>query len=105
MVAENEEVVFVCVAEGFPAPTITWQHAGRVVTNDNRDFEVNLTVSQTGFTRMITSYLTISSANSSMNGEVKCIAKPPPPQYIGRRRLDAVSTSTQLTVLGKTASG
>ena len=64
-------------------------------------FEVNSTVTNDGFTKTVTSYLKISSANVSMNGEVKCIANPPPPERIGGMAPDSVYTSTQLTVLGK----
>lgn len=101
MVTENEEVVFTCIVRGYPAPTITWENSGMMVMHDNPRFEINLTTSQVGFTKMVTSYLKIALVSSSMIGEVKCVADPPPPVDVGGRVLNSVSTSTQLSVLGE----
>lgn len=100
LTAEGQDVVFKCVAQGYPAPMISWQHAGVEVTNDNTDFSVNSTTRQDGLINETTSFFKISSADASMSGEVKCIANPPPPEDIGGRHLDPVEAMTQLTVLG-----
>ena len=100
VVVQNDYVVFKCEAQGYPAPTISWEHGGQIVTNDSPSFVVNSTLSQKGLTKITTSYLKISSVDVSMVGEVKCIANPPAARDIGEIALDTISTSTQLTVLG-----
>ena len=73
------------------------------MTDDSPNFKTNFTISQStnGGSNITRSYLEIRSANSSRNGEVKCIANPPPPEDIGGLTLNADSTSTQLAALGK----
>ena len=104
MIAEGQYVNFKCVAQGFPAPTISWQHAGRdVMTASNSRFMVNSTVTERsdGFISTVTSYFKIDSADDLTNGEVVCTANPPPPERIGGKAPDQVQASTRLTVLGK----
>lgn len=98
---ENEEVILTCIARGYPAPTISWEHEGMTVTRDNPSFEINSTTSQDGFTELVTSYLKMVSANSSVDGKFECIANPPLSDNVGGRILNSVSTSTQLSILGK----
>ena len=101
MTTEGQDVRFECVAQGFPAPTISWQQAGRdIFTANNRRFDVNSTTSSDGFISTVTSYFKINSADDSSNGEVKCIAHPPRSETIGGLVLDSAYTSTQLSVLG-----
>ena len=102
VIAEGEDTQFRCVAQGYPAPTISWQHAGREVMNgDNSHFKVNSTERNNGFIATVTSYLNLNSADDSVNGEVRCIAHPSPSDMVGSVVLDSVDTSTQLSVLGK----
>ena len=101
MIAEGEDTQFRCVAQGYPAPTISWQHAGREVVNgDTPHFKVNSTERSDEFISTVTSFLTLSSADDSVSGEVRCIAHPPPPDMVGGMALDSDSISTQLSVLG-----
>jgi hypothetical protein len=101
IIAEEGGTRFRCTAQGYPAPTISWEHAGRrVVNGDNPNFKVNSTERNGGFIVTVTSFLTLSSADDSVNGEVRCIARPPPPDMVGGKQLDSDDTSTQLSVLG-----
>ena len=94
-------MTFKCIAQGYPAPTIAWQQAGRAVVNgENSHFIVNSTKRNDGFLITVISYLKLSSADDSVNGELKCIARPPPPDMVGGMALDDNCTSTQLSVLG-----
>lgn len=105
VIAEGQDTEFVCVVQGFPAPSISWQHAGREVVNgDNPHFKVDLTETTDGYIVIVTSYLNLSSADNSVNGEVRCIADPPAPDLVGGITLDSYYTSTQLSVLGNLIS-
>ena len=102
VVAEGQNMTFKCIAQGYPAPTISWQHAGRAIVNgDSPYFTVNSTEMKDGFIATVTGYLNLSSADDSVNGEVRCIASPPAPDVVGGMVLDSDYTSTQLNVLGK----
>ena len=102
MIAEEEDTHFSCIARGYPAPAILWEHAGRrVVNGDNPHFKVNSTKrNSSGLLVTVTSFLTVSSADDSVSGKVRCIALPPPPDMLGGMALDSDDTSTQLSVLG-----
>ena len=94
-------MTFECIAQGYPAPTIAWQHADWTVVNgENSHFIVNSSKRNNGFLITVISSLKLSSADDSVNGEVKCIAHPPPPDMVGGMALDDDCTSTQLSVLG-----
>ena len=102
MIAEGQNITFKCTAQGYPAPTIVWQHAGQDVMNgESPQFKVNSTERNDGFIATIIGYLNLSSADDSVNGEVRCIAHPPPLDMVGGMTLDSDYTSTQLSVLGK----
>ena len=103
VVSYNQDVVFVCSAEGYPPPIISWWHAGREVTGEIAHFKTNSTVrpSSDGRSNIKRSYFTITSVNTSMDGEVRCQADPPASETIGDLEVSADSTSTQLTTLGK----
>ena len=101
VIAEGEDTHFRCVAQGYPAPTISWQHAGRDIANgDTPHFTVNSTERSDEFISTVTSFLTLSSADNSVSGEILCIAHPPTPDVVGGMALDSDSVSTQLSVLG-----
>ena len=102
MIVEGEDRHFKCVAQGYPAPTISWQHKGRTVVNgDNPHFMMNSTERNDGFLTTVISFLKLSSADDSVNGEVRCVASPPAPDVVGGMALDSDYTSTQISVLGK----
>ena len=102
VIAEGEDIHFTCIARGYPAPAISWEHEGwRVVNGDNPHFKVNSTKRNTsGLLVTVTSFLTVSSADDSVSGDVRCIALPPPPDMVGGIALDSDDASTQLGVLG-----
>ena len=102
VIAEGEDIHFTCIARGYPTPAISWEHESRMVVNgDNPHFKVNSTNNRSdGFIVTVTSFLTVSSADDSVSGEVRCIALPPPPDMVGGMALDSDDTSTQLSVLG-----
>ena len=101
VVAEGVEILFTCIAQGYPAPMISWEHEGQLVVNgDNPHFEVNSTNQNDGFIFTVTSFLTVSSADDSVSGEVRCIALPPPLNMVGGMALGSDSLSTQISVLG-----
>lgn len=101
VIAEGQGIQFRCIAQGYPIPTISWEHAGQSVVNgDNPHFEVNSISRNDGLLVTVTSFLTVSSADDSVSGEVRCIALPPPPDMVGGMALDRDDTSTQLSILG-----
>ena len=80
---------------------ISWEHEGQSVVNgDNPHFEVNSINRNDGLLVTVTSFLTVSSADDSVSGEVRCIALPPPTDMVGGMALDRDDTSTQLSILG-----
>ena len=103
VIAEEQRIQFTCVAQGYPAPTVSWEHEGQMVVNgDNPHFNVNSTNNRNdGFIVTVTSFLTVSLADDSVSGEVRCIALPPPPDMVGGMALNSDDTSTQLSILGK----
>ena len=102
VIREGEGTHFRCIAQGYPAPTISWQHAGReIVNSENLHFRVNSTERSDGFIITVTSFLILRSADDSLNGEVRCVASPPLPEMVGGMTLDNDYTKTQLSVLGK----
>ena len=70
------------------------------MNGDNPNFEVNSTNRNDGLLVTVTSFLTVSSADDSVSGEMRCIALPPPPDMVGGMALDRDDTSTQLSILG-----
>ena len=105
VIVEGQSTSFRCVAEGYPAPTITWQLNSRDIENgDNPHFEVNSTVNErdSGWRlRTVTSYLKTRSASDSVSGEVKCTASPPLLHVsTDLIRRESSCMSTQLSVLG-----
>ena len=71
------------------------------MNGENPHFKVNSVEQNDGFLATVASYLNLSSADDSVNGLVRCIARPPPPEEVGGLALDSDDTSTQLSVLGK----
>ena len=70
------------------------------MNSENPHFKANSTERSDGFIITVTSFLTLRSADDSLNGEVSCIASPPPPELVGGMTLDSDYKSTQLSVLG-----
>ena len=71
VIAEGQGIQFRCIAQGYPIPTISWEHAGQSVVNgDNPHFEVNSISRNDGLLVTVTSFLTVSSADDSVSGEV-----------------------------------
>ena len=70
------------------------------MNSENPHFKVNSTERSDGFIITVTSFLTLRSADDSLNGEVSCIASPPPLEMVGGMTLDSDYKSTQLSVLG-----
>ena len=102
VIAEGEGIRLSCIAQGYPAPAISWEHEGwRVVNGGNPHFKVNSTKrNSSGLLVTVTSFLTANSADDSVSGEVRCIALPPPPDMVVGMALDSDNTSTQLSILG-----
>ena len=97
----ERSVTFKCVAQGHPPPAISWKFKNTMVTNSNPNFNISFTTRQDGRLDITTSYFRIYSVDSSMNGEVRCIATPPQREEIGGLQIDSVSETAQLTVLGR----
>ena len=96
-VSHGENAFFHCTAKGYPLPTISWMHNGRIVTDSHRDYLV--TPNNEG-SALVSSDLRIISTSTYATGQVTCIASAIPPED-SDITLANHNASTSLTVLGK----
>ena len=92
---EQGTVTFLCVADGFPAPTIVWYH-NREETTSIEKYGVRLIPGNDEFTT--TSVLTMYSLENHDSGNVSCIAMV---TIDGSSVM--VNSSAHLSVLGKSS--
>lgn len=99
IVAEGENTSFVCSAQGYPAPMVTWFLNGtQVLPQDLRkDLEVYNRSSQSGPYNVTTSRLLITQAQQRLNVEVQCLASSTNVDIY----LPDDNKTVQLVVLGK----
>ena len=74
-VAVGENTSFVCSAEGYPPPMITWFLNGTRVLQQDPGNKVNMMSSQNGPYNVTTSEIVITPAKQMLNGFVKCLAR------------------------------
>ena len=72
-VVNSSSTIFSCKVQGYPQPTITWNHDGRDATSKPDKYRIEQTVS-TGPPFIVESNLTITTLRSEDSGNVKCVA-------------------------------
>ena len=97
---EGEDVLFRCVAQGYPAPAMSWRHSNVTVNTDyHPDYNIIESSRQDGNLIITESELTILSVKTGMSGVVECIATVSPPME-SRRKLISAQEPASLTVFG-----
>ena len=97
-IRQSTNAIFICQAQGYPLPTIIWQHNGENVTDNQSDYLI--TPSNNVSIMTTTSKLRIFFADVKKSGQVTCIASANAPMGSGIT-LASDHRSTSLTVLGK----
>ena len=87
------------MAEGYPLPTISWMHNGRIVTSTDRHPDYLVTPSINEEFTTVTSDLRIFSTSVDKTGDVTCIASANSPED-SSITLANHTANTSLTVLG-----
>ena len=99
---EGENALFRCVAQGYPAPVISWRHKNVTLSaedNPSADYIITPDSRQDGNLMITDSELRILSVKTVMSGEVECIVTASPPKDSGRT-LTSIQASASLTVFG-----
>lgn len=96
----DQDIVFRCRAEGYPMPTISWEHNGELVSDRRQDFAIYEWYDDKAMTAV--SELRILSTDVRHTGRVACnVSAAPPVNTIIARALESQSKMASLTVLGK----
>ena len=97
---EGKNALFRCVAEGYPAPVISWRHNNVTVNADHSpNYNIMERSRQDGNLMIIESDLTILSVKTGMSGVVECNATVFHPTDSGKAPI-TTQEPVFLTVLG-----